>query len=119
MDKQLGKLCKYHMECKHVKINAEKVPYLCEKLNIITLPSVVLVRNRKVRLFPLREIASHLRIFGAVNNSSKRGVCVVAVQTEHTCIGFDEFGGHEAPTAHFAAVFNKHAVYEDQKESYA
>jgi len=37
------------MEAKHVKINAEKVPYLCEKLNIVTLPSVVLVKNRKVR----------------------------------------------------------------------
>lgn len=71
MDKQLRKLCRYHMEVKHVKINAEKVPYLCEKLHITTLPSVVLVKNRK---------------------------------TEHTCVGFDEFGGHEAPTAYFAAV---------------
>lgn len=48
MDKQLRKLCKRHMEAKHVKINAEKVPYLCEKLNIVTLPSVILVKNRKV-----------------------------------------------------------------------
>ena len=85
MDKQLQKLSRVHMEAKHVKINAEKCPYLCEKLNIVTLPSVVLVKNRK---------------------------------TEHTCIGFDEFGGHEAPTAYFAAIFNKHAIYEDQKESY-
>lgn len=38
------------MEAKHVKINAEKVPYLCEKLKIMTLPSVVLVKNRKVQL---------------------------------------------------------------------
>lgn len=49
MDKQMKKLCRFHMEAKHVKINAEKVPYLCEKLNIVTLPSVVLVKNRKVR----------------------------------------------------------------------
>jgi len=75
--------------------------------------------------------------------------CCRVGQTEHTCIGFDEFGGHEAPTAYFAAVrlvlrtclidpvgsfscfdahskghatviqiFNKHAIYDDQKESY-
>ena len=34
-------------QTKHSKINAEKSPYLCEKLNIWMMPSIVLIKNRK------------------------------------------------------------------------
>ena len=123
MDKQLRKLCRFHMEVKHVKINAEKVPYLCEKLNIVTLPSVVLVKNRKVRssagppqLIYLSAWCAFLSLIVLLVCEDRlidpcvlwlpawRTILLLLLQTEHTCIGFDEFGGHEAPTAYFAAV---------------
>ena len=36
-----------YVECKFVKINAEKCPYLCEKLHIWCLPSIVLIVDGK------------------------------------------------------------------------
>ena len=47
VDKHFQKLCKKHIGCRFIKINAEKSPYLCEKLNIWMMPSIVLIKNRK------------------------------------------------------------------------
>ena len=47
MDKHMGILAKKHVEAKFLKINAEKCPYVCEKLRIWCLPSVVLVKEGK------------------------------------------------------------------------
>ena len=43
----MGILAKQHVEAKFLKINAEKCPYVCEKLQIWCLPSVVLVKEGK------------------------------------------------------------------------
>lgn len=48
MDKHLAILAKQHMETRFVKINAEKSPYLSEKLRIVVLPTLALVKNAKV-----------------------------------------------------------------------
>ncbi|KAL7119071.1 hypothetical protein ACP275_02G040300 [Erythranthe tilingii] len=48
VDKHLAILAKQHIETRFVKINAEKSPYLCEKLRIIVLPTLALVKNAKV-----------------------------------------------------------------------
>jgi len=47
MDKHMGILAKQYVEAKFIKINAEKCPYVCEKLQIWCLPSVVLVKEGK------------------------------------------------------------------------
>ena len=47
MDKHMAILAKKHVEAKFLKINAEKCPYVCEKLRIWCLPSVVLVKEGK------------------------------------------------------------------------
>jgi len=48
MDKHLGIIAKKHLETKIVKINAEKSPYLTEKLKIWMLPTLALIKNGKV-----------------------------------------------------------------------
>ncbi|GAX80755.1 hypothetical protein CEUSTIGMA_g8190.t1 [Chlamydomonas eustigma] len=48
MDKHLGLLAKSHIETKFVKINAEKSPFLTEKLKIWMLPTLALIKNEKV-----------------------------------------------------------------------
>lgn len=41
-------LAKQHMETRFVKINAEKSPFLAEKLKIVVLPTIALIKNAKV-----------------------------------------------------------------------
>ncbi|CDO97246.1 unnamed protein product [Coffea canephora] len=48
MDKHLSILAKQHIETRFVKIHAEKSPYLAEKLRIVVLPTLALIKNAKV-----------------------------------------------------------------------
>lgn len=45
VDKHLKILAPKHIETRFVKLNAEKCPFLAEKLKIKTIPSIVLVQN--------------------------------------------------------------------------
>merc|ERR1719238_2640704 len=47
VDRHLKGLATKHWNTRFIKINAEKSPYLCEKLRIWMLPSIVLVVNGK------------------------------------------------------------------------
>ncbi|PNH07845.1 Thioredoxin domain-containing protein 9 [Tetrabaena socialis] len=47
MDKHLAILAKKHLETKFVKINAEKSPFLTDRLKIWMLPTLALIRNEK------------------------------------------------------------------------
>jgi len=47
MDKHMEILSKKHVEAKFVKINAEKAPFLTERLKIRVLPTLCLVKNGK------------------------------------------------------------------------
>ncbi|XVF01353.1 hypothetical protein REPUB_Repub04eG0080700 [Reevesia pubescens] len=48
MDKHLSILAKQHIETRFVKINAEKSPFLAERLKIVVLPTLALIKNAKV-----------------------------------------------------------------------
>ncbi|XP_051131440.1 thioredoxin domain-containing protein 9 homolog [Andrographis paniculata] len=48
MDKHMAILAKQHIETRFVKLNAEKSLYLSEKLKIVVLPTLALVKNAKV-----------------------------------------------------------------------
>ncbi|XP_065872299.1 thioredoxin domain-containing protein 9 homolog [Euphorbia lathyris] len=48
MDKHLSILAKQHIETHFVKIQAEKSPFLAEKLKIMVLPTLALIKNTKV-----------------------------------------------------------------------
>ena len=47
MDKHIKQLCQKHWGTRFVKINAEKAPYLTEKLHIWCLPSLVICKDGK------------------------------------------------------------------------
>ena len=49
MDKHLSILAKKHLEAKFVKINAEKCPFLTERLKIRVIPTIMLVKDSKTR----------------------------------------------------------------------
>ncbi|KAK6946169.1 Thioredoxin domain [Dillenia turbinata] len=48
MDKHLSALAKQHIETRFVKLHAEKSPFLAEKLKIVVLPTLALIKNAKV-----------------------------------------------------------------------
>ncbi|KAI4367586.1 hypothetical protein MLD38_023308 [Melastoma candidum] len=48
MDKHLSILSKQHLETRFVKIQAEKSPFLAERLKIVVLPTLALIKNAKV-----------------------------------------------------------------------
>ncbi|XP_022145711.1 thioredoxin domain-containing protein 9 homolog [Momordica charantia] len=48
MDKHMSILAKQHIETRFVKINAEKSPFLAERLKIVVLPTLALIKNAKV-----------------------------------------------------------------------
>ncbi|KAL8156159.1 hypothetical protein AgCh_001312 [Apium graveolens] len=48
MDKHLSTLAKQHIGTRFVKINAEKSPFLTEKLKIVVLPTLALIKKAKV-----------------------------------------------------------------------
>ena len=56
MDKHLAILAKQHIETRFVKINAEKSPFLTEKLKIIVLPTLTLIKNGKVDDYVVRSV---------------------------------------------------------------
>lgn len=63
MDKHLNVLAKQHIETRFVKIHAEKSPFLAEKLKIVVLPTIALVKNTKVDDYVVCFILSELITF--------------------------------------------------------
>ncbi|KAM6140927.1 LOW QUALITY PROTEIN: thioredoxin domain-containing protein 9 [Pterocles gutturalis] len=49
MDKHLTVLAKKHIETKFLKLNAEKSPFLCERLRIKVIPTLALVKDGKTQ----------------------------------------------------------------------
>ncbi|GLT33592.1 hypothetical protein SLA2020_081640 [Shorea laevis] len=48
MDKHMSILAKQHIETRFVKLHAEKSPFLAERLKIVVLPTLALIKNAKV-----------------------------------------------------------------------
>jgi hypothetical protein len=47
LDKHLSSLANRHVECKFIKVNAEKSPFLTERLRIVMLPTLTLITDGK------------------------------------------------------------------------
>mmetsp|Transcript_8601 Transcript_8601/g.13947 ORF Transcript_8601/g.13947 Transcript_8601/m.13947 type:complete len:182 (-) Transcript_8601:50-595(-) len=47
IDRHLGDIAKKHVETKFIKVDAEKSPFLVERLNIWMMPSIVIALNGK------------------------------------------------------------------------
>lgn len=50
----MGFLAKRHIETRFVKIHAEKSPFLAEKLKIVVLPTLALIKNAKIDDYVVR-----------------------------------------------------------------
>merc|ERR1719235_915226 len=47
VDKHLSLLAPKHMETRIIKIDAEKCPFLCERLNIVLMPTIIMTQNNE------------------------------------------------------------------------
>jgi hypothetical protein len=47
VDGHLTKLARRHLETKFIRVEAERTPYLADKLKVHVLPSIVLIKNNK------------------------------------------------------------------------
>eukprot|EP00612_Vaucheria_litorea_P002185 CAMPEP_0171455464 /NCGR_PEP_ID=MMETSP0945-20130129/2349_1 /TAXON_ID=109269 /ORGANISM="Vaucheria litorea, Strain CCMP2940" /LENGTH=232 /DNA_ID=CAMNT_0011980711 /DNA_START=41 /DNA_END=739 /DNA_ORIENTATION=- len=45
VDAKMEKLCASHLETRFCRVNAEKAPYLVEKLSIVVMPTILLVKD--------------------------------------------------------------------------
>jgi hypothetical protein len=54
LDKHLPILAKQHVETRFIKVHAEKAPFLMEKLRIVVLPTLAIVKNAKVEDYVVR-----------------------------------------------------------------
>ncbi|CAH8618767.1 unnamed protein product [Heterobilharzia americana] len=61
VDKHLTILAPKHIECRMVKINAEKSPFLTKRLNVMVIPTLVLVKNEQIcdRIIGFDELGGH------------------------------------------------------------
>merc|ERR1712150_441083 len=48
VDKHLTELCKKHFEARFIRLNAEKAPFLTERLKIKVMPTILLVKDTNV-----------------------------------------------------------------------
>jgi hypothetical protein len=49
VDKHLALLAPKHLECKFIKLNAEKSPFLTTRLNIRVIPSILILQEEKTK----------------------------------------------------------------------
>jgi len=63
LDKHFHILAKKHIETKFCKINAEKTPFLCDRLKVRVIPSVLLIKNQQT--------TGHIRGFTELGNTDE------------------------------------------------
>ncbi|KAA3680553.1 uncharacterized protein DEA37_0012186 [Paragonimus westermani] len=61
VDKHLSLLAPKHVECRMTKIDAEKSPFLAQRLNIVVIPTLILIKDGQVcdRIIGFDELGGH------------------------------------------------------------
>ncbi|KAF5396594.1 Thioredoxin domain-containing protein 9 like [Paragonimus heterotremus] len=61
VDKHLSLLAPKHVECRMTKIDAEKSPFLSQRLNVVVIPTLILIRDGQVcdRIIGFDELGGH------------------------------------------------------------
>ncbi|CAH8868819.1 unnamed protein product [Trichobilharzia szidati] len=61
VDKHLAILAPKHIECRMVKMDAEKSPFLTKRLNVRVIPTMILVKNEQIcdRIIGFDELGGH------------------------------------------------------------
>lgn len=83
MDKHLSILAKQHIETRFVKIHAEKSPFLAEKLKIVVLPTLALIKNAKVDDYVVCQNYS-------CSQDTRNSVYMVVLLNQHVKIFLDD-----------------------------
>ena len=83
-------LAKQHVETRFIKVHAEKAPFLTEKLRIVVLPTLAIVKNAKVEDYVVSEHILVSRFFIYVCNN-----IIIFLFFFYRKVGFDELGGKD------------------------
>ena len=81
LDKHFQILAKKHIETKFCKINAEKTPFLCERLKIRVIPSVLLIKNQQT--------TGHIMGFTELGNTDEFSTEMLEWRLAHVRIFFN------------------------------
>ena len=65
-----------YLEARFVKLNAEKAPFLCERLNIKVIPTLLLIVDGKTQV-------------------SQKSLTRILTYVKEKIVGFDQLGGHD------------------------
>jgi hypothetical protein len=82
VDQHLRKIANEHLETRFIRINAEKAPYLVEKLQVVVMPTILLALDGKVQ-----HLIEGLSELGGQNFSSEYLAYVIST---HKCCVFDK-----------------------------
>lgn len=82
VDEMMHEICQKYFNTRFLRVNAEKVPFLCERFNIWCIPTLMIIIDGK---------------------------------TNHSIIGFTEFGGDGFTLDEFTKILNKHGILSADK----
>ncbi|KAG2519484.1 hypothetical protein JM16_007063 [Phytophthora kernoviae] len=105
MDMHLGRLARNHIECKFLKMNAEKAPFFVEKLVIRVLPTVVCFKDGVA--FPDRVIGFD----GLTEDDEEAELAAFGTRANHHATSSDTF-----PTAALARKLVEIGAIHEQDE---
>jgi len=130
VDAHLTKLAASHLETRFVKVDAEKSPFLVQRLRVWMLPSIVLVVGSKVvhtiagfdefggvDTFDTKTMEKVLIGHKVLDASSGRSLASLARQEEEEEEEEDLEAGHEATQRHFIKVMKKREKLEKRSKS--
>ncbi|KAG4053989.1 hypothetical protein JG687_00012871 [Phytophthora cactorum] len=106
MDMHLAKLARSHIECKFVKLNAEKAPFFVEKLAIRVLPTVVCFKDGVA--FPERVIGFD----GLTDDEEEAEIANFGSRSNHHATSSDNF-----PTAALARKMTEIGAIREKDEA--
>ncbi|KAG3111412.1 hypothetical protein PI124_g9861 [Phytophthora idaei] len=106
MDMHLAKLARSHIECKFVKLNAEKAPFFVEKLAIRVLPTVVCFKDGVA--FPERVIGFD----GLTDDEDEAEIANFGSRSNHHATSSDNF-----PTAALARKMAEIGAIREKDEA--
>ncbi|CDR97649.1 -Thioredoxin domain-containing protein 9 [Babesia bigemina] len=96
LDGKMHELCQTYFDTKFIRVNAERTPFLCERFNIWCIPTVS-------EAYDSLDCVQLMIIIGG--------------KTNHSIIGFDEFGGDGFTLDEFASALKKRGILPPDAEN--
>lgn len=100
VDAHLDRLSKEHLETKFIKVNVEKNPFLVERLQIVLMPTIVLIKDGKTEHSILGYKITYFKF-----------IFISIIIIDYYSYSFDEFGGtDDFTTEDVAFVLSRYGV---------